>query len=172
LIHMSEISYSRRKKAISDIYKKGTFIEALVINVDKTQKKFSLSLKRLKEDPWRGIAAKYHIGDVIEGFITSITDFGVFVEIEEGIEGLIHLSEIDDLQGKNLSEVFKVDDPVQVVILNIDEKDKRIGLSIKALKKAEEKPEEEITSREEGAFSTLGDILEPAINRDNQDINQ
>jgi small subunit ribosomal protein S1 len=172
LIHMSEISYSRRKKAISDIYKKGTFIDALVINVDKTQKKFSLSLKRLKEDPWRGIAAKYHIGDVIEGFITSITDFGVFVEIEEGIEGLIHLSEMDDLQGKNLSEVFKVDEPVQVVILNIDEKDKRIGLSVKALKKAEEKPEEEITSREEGAFSTLGDILEPAINRDNQDINQ
>jgi len=172
LIHMSEISYSRRKKAISEIYKKGTFIDALVINVDKTQKKFSLSLKRLKEDPWRGIAAKYHIGDVIEGFITSITDFGVFVEIEEGIEGLIHLSEMDDLQGKNLSEVFKVDEPVQVVILNIDEKDKRIGLSVKALKKAEEKPEEEITSREEGAFSTLGDILEPVINRDNQDITQ
>ncbi|MBP1734129.1 MAG: ribosomal protein [Deltaproteobacteria bacterium] len=171
LIHMSEISWSRRKKAISDIYKKGTFIEALVLNIDKVQKKFSLSLKRLKEDPWKGIAAKYHIGDIIEGFVTSITDFGAFVEIEEGIEGLIHLSEIDDLQGKALSEVYKVDEPVQVIILNIDEKDKRIGLSIKALKKKEEKPEEDAAPQEDGAFSTLGDILEPAMNRDNQDAN-
>jgi small subunit ribosomal protein S1 len=171
LIHMSEISWSRRKKAISDVYKKGTFIEALVLNIDKEQKKFSLSLKRLKEDPWKGITAKYHIGDIIEGFVTSITDFGAFVEIEEGIEGLIHLSEIDDLQGKALSEVYKVDEPVQVIILNIDEKDKRIGLSIKALKKKEEKPEEDAAPQEDGAFSTLGDILEPAMNRDNQDAN-
>jgi small subunit ribosomal protein S1 len=171
LIHMSEISWSRRKKAISDVYKKGAFVEALVLNIDKVQKKFSLSLKRLKEDPWKGIAAKYHIGDIIEGFVTSITDFGAFVEIEEGIEGLIHLSEIDDLQGKALSEVYKVDEPVQVIILNIDEKDKRIGLSIKALKKKEEKPEEDAAPQEDGAFSTLGDILEPAMNRDNQDTN-
>ncbi len=170
LIHMSEISWSRRKKAISDVYKKGAFIEALVLNVDKTQKKFSLSLKRLKDDPWKGLSTKYHIGDVIEGFVTSITDFGVFVEIEEGIEGLIHLSEMDDLQGKNLSEIFKVDESVQVVILNIDEKDKRIGLSIKALRKAEEKPAEKVIPQEEGAFSTLGDILEPAMNRDSKDV--
>jgi small subunit ribosomal protein S1 len=171
LIHMSEISWSRRKKAISDVYKKGTFIEALVLNIDKPQKKFSLSLKRLKEDPWKGLTAKYHIGDIIEGFITSITDFGAFVEIEEGIEGLIHLSEMDDLQGKNMSEVYNVDEPVQVIILNIDEKDKRIGLSIKALKKAEPKPKEEAAPPEETAFSTLGDILEPAMSRDNQDAN-
>ena len=171
LIHMSEISWSRRKKAISDVYKKGTFVEALVLNIDKTQKKFSLSLKRLKEDPWKGITAKYKIGDIIEGFITSITDFGAFVEIEEGIEGLIHLSEMDDLQGKNLAEVCKVDEQVQVVILNIDEKEKRIGLSIKALKKAEERPAEAAAPQEEGAFSTLGDILEPAMNRDNHDAN-
>jgi len=171
LIHMSEISWSRRKKSISDIYKKGTFVEALVLNVDKTQKKFSLSLKRLKDDPWKGLSEKYHIGDIIEGFVTSITDFGAFVEIEEGIEGLIHLSEMDDIQGKTLAEVYKVDEPVQVVILNIDEKDKRIGLSIKALKKAEEKPKEEIVVQDMGAFSTLGDILEPAMNRDNQDSN-
>jgi len=171
LIHMSEISWSRRKKAISDLYKKGTFVEALVLNVDKSQKKFSLSLKRLKEDPWKGLSARRGIGDVIEGFVTSVTDFGVFVEIEEGIEGLIHLSEMDDIQGKNLSEVFKVDEPVQVVILNIDEKDKRIGLSIKALKKTEARPAEERILQEESAFSTLGDILEPAMNRDNKDAN-
>lgn len=169
LVHMSELSWSRRKKVVSDMYKKGTPIEALVLNVDKVQKKFSLSLKRLKEDPWKGISARYQVGDVIDGFVTSITDFGAFVEIEEGIEGLIHLSEMDDLQGRNPSELFKVDDPVKVMILNLDEKDKRIALSTKAIRKREEKAVTEAASQGETAFSTLGDILEPAMNRNNTD---
>ena len=74
-----------------------------------------------------------------EGYVTSITDFGVFVEIEEGIEGLIHLSEIENGKGKHPSELFKIDDLVKAMVINVDEKDKRIGLSTKALKKAEEK---------------------------------
>jgi small subunit ribosomal protein S1 len=171
LIHMSEISWSRRKKIVSEMYKKGTFVEALVLNIDKEQKKFSLSLKRLKEDPWRGLSDRRHVKDVIEGYVTSITDFGAFVEIEEGIEGLVHLSEMDDLQGRNPAEVYKVDDPVRVVILNIDEKDKRIGLSIKALKRLEDTPAAQSQPQQETAFSTLGDILEPAMNRDNPDRN-
>jgi len=93
------------------------------------------------------------------------------VEIEEGIEGLIHLSEMDDLQGRNPAEVYKVDDPVRVVILNIDEKDKRIGLSVKALKRLEDAPVSEPLPQQETAFSTLGDILEPAMNRNNPDKN-
>ncbi len=169
LIHMSEVSWSRRKKVVSDLYKKGSLIEALVLNVDKTHKKFSLSLKRLKEDPWKGISARYQVGDVIDGFVTSITDFGAFVEVEEGIEGLIHLSEMEDLQGRNLADLFKIDDSVKVMILNIDEKDKRIALSTKALRKREDKAATEAASQGETAFSTLGDILEPAMNRNNTD---
>jgi len=169
LVHVSEISWSRRKRVIADLYKKGTLIEALVLNIDRGQKKFSLSIKRLKEDPWRGLISRHHVGDVVEGYITSITDFGVFVEIEDGIEGLIHLSEMDDLQGKHPSDLFKVDDRVETAILNIDEKDKRIGLSIKALRKKEENTTIETLSNEEGVFSTLGDILEPAIKINNKD---
>jgi small subunit ribosomal protein S1 len=169
LVHVSEISWSRRKRVIADLYKKGTLIETLVLNIDRGQKKFSLSIKRLKEDPWRGLISRYHVGDVVEGYITSITDFGVFVEIEDGIEGLIHLSEMDDLQGKHPSDLFKVDDRVEIAILNIDEKDKRIGLSIKALRKKEENTTIETLSNEEGVFSTLGDILEPAIKINNKD---
>ena len=169
LVHVSEISWSRRKKVVPDLYKKGTLIETLVLNIDRGQKKFSLSIKRLKEDPWRGLISRYHVGDVVEGYITSITDFGVFVEIEDGIEGLIHLSEMDDLQGKHPSDLFKVDDRVGTAILNIDEKDKRIGLSIKALRKKEENTTIETLSNEEGVFSTLGDILEPAIKINNKD---
>jgi len=169
LVHVSEISWSRRKRVVADLYKKGTLIEALVLNIDRGQKKFSLSIKRLKEDPWRGLISRHHVGDVVEGYITSITDFGVFVEIEDGIEGLIHLSEMDDLQGKHPSDLFKVDDRVETAILNIDEKDKRIGLSIKALRKKEENTTIETLSNEEGVFSTLGDILEPAIKINNKD---
>ncbi|HEY3278066.1 MAG TPA: 30S ribosomal protein S1 [Syntrophorhabdaceae bacterium] len=170
LIHVSEISWSRRKKVVSETYKKGMPVEALVLNVDKEAKKFSLSIKRLKDDPWKGLVSRYHSGDVVEGFVTSITDFGIFVEIEEGVEGLIHLSEIEDLQGKNVADLFKLDDPVTAAILSIDEKNKRIGLSIKALRRPEDnKPAETSYTRDESAFSTLGDAFERAMNRENHD---
>jgi small subunit ribosomal protein S1 len=170
LIHMSEISWSRRKRVLSEMYRKGTMVDALVLNIDKTQRKFSLSIKRLKDDPWKGISARYSVGVACDGYVTSITDFGVFVEIDEGIEGLIHLSEIDDLQGRSLNDIFKIEEMVKVVILNIAEKDRRIALSIKALKKTENDKVVETFSRDEGAFSTLGDILEPAMKKDNPDI--
>jgi len=163
LVHMSEISWSRRKKVILESYKKGMFVEALVLNVDKEQKKFSLSIKRLKEDPWKGVVSRYHVGDTVEGYVTSITDFGVFVELEEGVEGLIHLSEMDDMQGKRLSDLFKIDDRVTTIIVNISEKERRIGLSIKALKRKEEDRTMEALSKEDSALSTLGEILKPAM---------
>jgi small subunit ribosomal protein S1 len=106
---------------------------------------------------------------VVEGYVTSITDFGVFVEIEEGIEGLIHLSEIENGKGKHPSELFKVDDVVKAMVINVDEREKRIGLSTKALKKAEEKKEVDNFSREESPFSTLGDLLEPAMKKNSKD---
>ncbi len=170
LVHISEISWSRRKNVAADSFKKGTTVEALVLNIDGDQKKFSLSIKRLKEDPWKGLPERYHVGDMVEGYVTSITDFGVFVEIEEGIEGLIHLSEIDNGKGKHPSELFKVDDVVNAVVINVDERDKRIGLSTKALRKAEEKKEVDTFSKEEPrAFSTLGDLLEPAMRKNLKD---
>jgi len=169
LVHMSEISWSRRKKTVSEIYKKGAVVEARVLNVDKEQKKFSLSIKQLHRNPWEGLSEEYHKGDVVEGYITSITDFGAFVEIKEGVEGLIHVSEMDEVQGKHPSEVFKLDDLVQAVILNIDEKEKRIALSRKALRKASEEKEPESFFNEETSFSTLGDILESAMKGKNSD---
>jgi small subunit ribosomal protein S1 len=164
---MSELSWSRRKGITAEQLKKGTTVEALVLNIDKTQKKFSLSIKRLKDDPWKGVASRYRVSDIVEGYVTSITDFGVFVEIEEGIEGLIHLSEMDDTRSKQPSEIFQIDDKIQAVILNIDEKDKRIALSTKALKKTDEKGPAESVPDNGNTFSTLGDILEPAMRKNN-----
>ncbi|OPY75552.1 MAG: 30S ribosomal protein S1 [Syntrophorhabdus sp. PtaU1.Bin050] len=170
LVHISEISWSRRKNMVAESYKKGTQVDALVLNIDPEHKKFSLSIKRLKEDPWKGLPERYRVGDTVEGYVTSITDFGVFVEIEEGIEGLIHLSEIDNGKGKHPSELFSIDDVVRAMVINVDEREKRIGLSTKALKKAEEKKEVDSFSREETrAFSTLGDLLEPAMKKDSKD---
>jgi small subunit ribosomal protein S1 len=170
LVHISEISWSRRKNVVADSFTKGSAVDALVLNIDGEQKKFSLSIKRLKQDPWKGLVERYRVGDVVEGYVTSITDFGIFVEIEEGIEGLIHLSEIESGKGKHPSELFNIDDLVKATVINVDEKDKRIGLSTKALKKAEEKRDVASYSREEArAFSTLGDLLEPAIKKSRND---
>ena len=169
LVHMSELSYSRRKKTTQEQLKKGTMVDALVLNIDKAQKKFSLSIKRLKENPWEGLSGRYKIGDVVDGYITSITDFGVFVEIEEGIEGLIHISEMDELQGKQPSEAFNLDDKIQAAILNIDEKEKRIALSTRALRKKDSPEIAEKREENDSAFSTLGDILEPAMKKNGFD---
>jgi small subunit ribosomal protein S1 len=172
LVHVSELSWSRRRGVSPDSFKKGAPIEALVLNIDPEQRKFSLSLKRLKEDPWKGLLERYRVGDVIEGFVTSITDFGVFVEIEEGIEGLIHLSELDTTKGKQPSEIFAMDEKVRAVVIHVDEREKRIGLSVKTLKKMEEKKEtDEFSAKEEprGPLSTLGDYLVPVINKNNHD---
>jgi len=172
LVHVSELSWSRRRGISSDSFKKGASIDALVLNIDPEQRKFSLSLKRLKDDPWKGLPDRYHVGDVIEGFVTSITDFGVFVEIEEGIEGLVHLSELDSVKGKHPSELFAMDEKVRAAVIHVDEREKRIGLSVKALKKMEEKKEtDNFSTKEEprGALSTLGDFLVPAISKNNQD---
>jgi small subunit ribosomal protein S1 len=170
LVHISEISWSRRKNVIAESYKKGVVVEALVLNVDGEHKKFSLSIKRLKEDPWKGLPDRYHEGDVVEGYVTSITDFGVFVEIEEGIEGLVHLSEIDNGKGRHPSEIFKIDDVVRAVVINVDENEKRIGLSTKALRKKEEKRDQGGLAREESrAFSTLGDVFESAMRRNDKE---
>lgn len=171
LVHVSEISWSRRKGIAPEAFKKGAPIEALVLNIDPDQRKFSLSLKRLKEDPWKGLSERYHVGDAVEGFVTSVTDFGVFVELEEGIEGLIHLSELDSAKGKHPSEVFAVDDRVKANVIHLDEREKRIGLSLKTQKKVEEKKDvEDFSAKEEPrALATLGDFLVPAIYKSNQD---
>jgi len=172
LVHMSEISWSRRKKAVSDTYKKGVTVEALVINIDKGQKKFSLSIKQLNEDPWAGLTSRYHVGDIADGYVTSLTDFGIFVEIENGIEGLIHISEVDEAKGKHPSEFFKIDDEVRAMVLNIDERNKRIGLSIKAIKKIEDDRTMETYTREEGSLSMLGDFFEQAMKKGNAETTE
>lgn len=131
LIHMSDISWKQRVKHPSEIFKKGQEIEAMVLNIDVEHEKFSLGLKQIEKNPWEEISVRYPAGSVVSGKVTNMTDFGIFVEIEEGIEGLVHISELSTKRVKTSSELFAVGDSVTAIVKNVDTKSRKIRLSIK-----------------------------------------
>ena len=131
LIHMSDISWKQRVKHPSEIFKKGQEIEAMVLNIDVEHEKFSLGLKQIEKNPWEELNDKYPSGSTVAGKVTNITDFGIFVEIEEGIEGLVHISELSSRRVKTSSELFAVGDTVTAIVKNVDPKSRKIRLSIK-----------------------------------------
>lgn len=131
LIHMSDISWKQRVKHPSEIFKKGQEIEAMVLNIDVEHEKFSLGLKQIEKNPWEELSVKYPAGSIITGKVTNITDFGIFVEIEEGIEGLVHISELSTRRVKSSAELFSVGDNVSAIVKNVDPKSRKIRLSIK-----------------------------------------
>ncbi len=131
LIHVSDISWKHRVSHPSEYFKKGQEVEAVVEKVDVENEKFSLSVKKMEKNPWEALSQKYAPGSVVNGKITNFTDFGIFVEIEEGIEGLVHISEISQKRVKTSSELYAMGDTVSAVIKSIDPKSKKIRLSIK-----------------------------------------
>ncbi len=133
LVHISDISWTKRIKHPSEIYKKGDVIQAIVLEIDKGQERFSLGIKQLQADPWDTVAERYEVGKEITGTITNVTDFGVFVELEEGIEGLVHVSEISKEKIKTPVGQFDVGQVMTAKVMNINSDERRIGLSIKRL---------------------------------------
>ena len=131
LIHMSDISWKQRVKHPSEMFKKGQEIEAMVLNIDVEHEKFSLGLKQIEKNPWEELSARYPSGSIVSGKVTNITDFGIFVEIEEGIEGLVHISELSSRRVKSSAELFAVGDNVSAIVKNVDPKSRKIRLSIK-----------------------------------------
>lgn len=136
LIHISDLSWKKIKHP-SELFKKGQEISAVVLNIDPASKRFSLSTKALEKNPWQGVEERYKPGMTVEGRITSIADFGAFVELEEGLEGLVHISELN--RGKKKGANIQVGDTVEVEILNVDPEDNKIGLSIRSVKGQEAK---------------------------------
>jgi small subunit ribosomal protein S1 len=136
LIPISELSWSRIKDP-SEVIKVGETIEVVVHRVDRDARKVTLSLKQMKPSPWDTIHLNYPEGSVVAGTVARIEPFGAFVEIEPGIEGLVHISEVSGQRVRHPSDVVKVGDTVQVKVVNIDRDQRRIGLSIKAVKEAE-----------------------------------
>lgn len=144
LIHISDISWTKHLKHPSEVLKKGQKVEAIVLSVDKEKERLSLGLKQVEQDPWDAeIPRKYRIGDNVSCKVIKITDFGVFVELEGGVEGLIHISEIDKDQHAKVEDLLKLDDEVTAKIIKVDTAERKIGLSIKSFKKELERGEQE-----------------------------
>jgi small subunit ribosomal protein S1 len=133
LIHVSEMSWSKRVKHPSKLLQVGQDVEAVVLEVDMENRRISLGLKQTEPDPWTTLAERYAIGSVIAGRVRNLTDFGAFIEVEEGIDGLVHVSDISTRRIKHPSEVLKKGERVEAVILNIDTDNHRLSLGLKQL---------------------------------------
>ena len=157
LIHISDMSWSKRLKHPSEALKKGDTVEAIVLNVDAENQRLSLGLKQLATDIWDEFCASHRVGDVIEGKVVRMTNFGAFVELEEGIEGLIHVSEFDDERGGEKIEL-QVDQSYTMKIIKLSATERKIGLSIRAMKSDEEPVDWEGYNSSSGSSEvTLGD---------------
>jgi small subunit ribosomal protein S1 len=174
LIHVSDLSWTERIKHPSEKYAKGEAIHAVVLKIDKENERFSLGVKQLEPDPWQAAVNNYPTGTMIEGAITNITDFGVFVQLEEGIEGLVHVSEISREKIKTPVGMFNVGDILKTIVINVSAADRKIGLSLKALEKktdddsggasssaATEESVQQKPQKSSGP-STFGDLLKAA----------
>lgn len=151
LVHISDLSWTHKVKHPSEMYKKGEEIEAVVLNIDEESNKFSLGIKQLEKDPWDEIPDRYRLGDLVKGNVTNVTDFGIFLEIERGIEGLIHISELSDERVEDIRSFTQVGEELEAKIIHLDPRERKIGLSIKAMKRDQEKADMDafLSQREE-----------------------
>ena len=164
LVHISDISWTKRIKHPSEIYKKGQEVQAVVLNIDRGNERFSLGVKQLHPDPWDEVPERYKADTRITGTVTNVTDFGVFVELQEGIEGLIHLSELSKEKGANPLSQYKTDDVIEAKVLNVSRKDKKIALSVKKLHESTDKdPYKSYVNNKEEATSNLGELLKKGM---------
>lgn len=165
LIHVSDISWTKKIRHPEELYQVGDTVRAKVLTVDKENEKFTLGVKQLSDDPWSQVPSRYPVGTLIEGVVTNITDFGLFVEVEEGIEGLVHVSEISSKKVKNPSELFKEGVTIQAKVIHVSAEERRLGLSIKQIKEEEErkKPREFRSSGPTETGQSLGDILKQKL---------
>jgi small subunit ribosomal protein S1 len=160
LVHISDISWIKRIKHPSELYKKGDVVQAIVLDIEKENERFSLGIKQLQDDPWKTVAERYEVGKEIAGTVTNLTDFGVFIELEEGIEGLVHVSEISKEKIKTPIGKFNIGDVITAKVMNINSDERRIGLSIKRLEmESEQSLLSEYVNNIKPATSTFGEIL-------------
>ncbi|KAF1077335.1 30S ribosomal protein S1 [Halodesulfovibrio sp. MK-HDV] len=162
LIHVSDISWTKKIRHPNELFQVGDTVQAKVLTVDQDSEKFTLGVKQLSEDPWSKVPSNYPNGTIVEGLVTNITDFGLFVEVEEGIEGLVHVSEISQKKVKSPSEMFKEGVTIKAKVIHVSAEERRLGLSIKQLQEPEErskKPREFRSGGSDAGQQTLGDIF-------------
>lgn len=168
LVHISDLHWTKKVRHPSELFQKGDEVEAVVLGIDVDNERISLGVKQLAEDPWQSMHMRYPVGAKVRGKVTSVTDFGVFMEVEEGIEGLIHVSQLSMERIDKPQGMFAPGQELEAEVTAVDSRDRKIALSIKALRKSEER--EEIESylqreREGGRFS-FEDILRSDLRLD------
>src|SRR3954471_19679356 len=150
MIHVSDLSWTRKINHPSEVFKKNDEVEAEVIDIDKTNQRISLGIKQLSEDPWKNIDQKYKIGDLVTGKVTKLASFGAFVQLQDDIDGLVHISQLSEDRVAKVKDILKVGQEVEARVIKVDKVERRIGLSIKAANYSEEE-----LKRESEAFDNL-----------------
>jgi small subunit ribosomal protein S1 len=165
LLHVSDMSWTKKITHPSALLKKGDEVEAIILSVDKERKRVALGLKQLSEDPWeKDIPSRFKAGDLITGKVTKLTSFGAFVEVGDDLEGLLHISEMSNNKIEKPEEVVKVGQDLEVKIINVDPHERKIGLSLKAMMDAGEvsAPAAEQAPTEHAAPAENPSVAQPA----------
>jgi len=164
LVHVSDMSWTKKVRNPEDIYKKGQEIEAVVLKIDRENERFSLGIKQLLTNPWDTIEERFPVGSTVQGTVTNLTDFGAFVDIGEDLEGLIHISELSDTKVNKVSDVLSAGDHVEVMVINLNKLEKKIGLSLRAKQAQENKDEySQATAAKETSSSNFGALLQEKL---------
>jgi small subunit ribosomal protein S1 len=173
MVHVSDMSWTRKVNHPSEVLKKGDEVDAIVLDVDPSQQRISLGMKQLATDPWSDIDAHFRIGDVVAGTVSKITAFGAFVELKDGIDGLVHISQISEDRIEKIKDVLKAGQEVSARVIKIDREERRLGLSIKAANYSAEQVAAEsaaydvINRQSPGSdMMNLGDILDEAAKKE------
>ncbi len=173
MVHVSDMSWTRKINHPSEMLKKGDEVDAIVLDVDPSQQRISLGMKQLATDPWTDIDSFFRIGDVVPGVISKVTTFGAFVELKDGIDGLVHISQIQEERVDKIKDVLKPGQEVTARVIKIDRESRRIGLSIKAANYSAEQLAQETATYEQFSKSTgasdltnLGDIFDEASKKE------
>ena len=162
LLHISDMSWSKKVTHPSEIIKKGDKIEVKILSVDKDKKRVSLGIKQLTDDPWKKeIPEKYSVGDIVKGKVTKLTDFGAFIDMGNSLEGLLHISEVSGEKIKNLESVFSIGQELDVKIVKIEPEARKIGLSLKGVKKTS--AQEGQAQEEQADIEASEDIIEEKV---------
>ncbi len=150
MVHVSDLSWTRKVNHPSEMLKKGDEVEAEVIEIDKANQRISLGMKQLENDPWSDIDSKFHVGDLVKGTVAKIASFGAFIQLQDDIDGLVHISQLSEDHVTRVKDIIKVGQEVEARVIKVDKAERRIGLSIKAASYDEEQ-----LKRETAAFEAL-----------------
>src|SRR5512146_2475195 len=159
LVHVSDISWTQRIKHPGEKFKKGDVVEAVVLNIDVENERFSLGIKQAQPDPWTTLPERHPVGSKLRGRVTKVTDFGAFVEIEPGIEGLVHVSELREERTENPRDVVKEGEEIEVKVIDMDQHERKVALSVKALARGDDDYHEYLRRQGDGR-ARLGDLME------------